>query len=130
MSNWTHVAAVVRIDSLRLYDDEPNFADHFGHEVKWEDDMSVWDDAERNPEKYLPMGSEGSLQMSVWINPNRSHLDAYTVTIFGDLRDHDSPDSIIQWFRRKCENIMVRNATIEVANELNGVKTWNYCKYE
>ena len=76
------------------------------------------------------MGSEGSLQKSVWEDPDRSSVAAYTVSIFGDLRDHDSCDEIIDWFKEKCENLMVRNAVITVNNERNGTKTWTYERKE
>lgn len=74
------------------------------------------------------MGSEGSLQKSVWINPNDSHVARYTVSIFGDLRDCDSVDEIIEWFKNKCKALdgRVRQATITVNNECYGTKSYTY----
>lgn len=127
MSNWTHVAGVVRIDAIRLPGfDELDIEKHFGKECYWDSPVSVWDDARENPDNYLPMGSEGSLSKSVWINPDLHDVSSYTVTVFGDLRDHDSPDEIIEWFKEKCKGIAVRQATITVQNEMNGTKSWTY----
>lgn len=124
MSNWTHVAGVVRIDDLRLSDETPDFDKMFGKEVRYEDSLDVWEDADENPDDYLPMGREGSLRKSVWINPDNSSISAYTVSIFGDLRDHDDPQAIVDWFEKKLKNVWVRQAMITVSNECNGEVSW------
>ena len=131
MSNWTHVAGVIRIDDLRFDETKiPDFDKIFGKALRWEDDWP--EDIELKKEEYLPLGSEGSLEMSVHVNEDIQCMAAYVVTIFGDLRDHDSPDEIINWFKEKCDLINssddviggVRNACIVVENEWNGVRTW------
>lgn len=48
------------------------------------------------------------------------------VNIFGDLRDHESPDKIVNWFKAKLEGQFVRQAVITVENEKNGTVTWTY----
>ena len=132
MSNWTHVAGVVRLDFINVFNRQlPDFDKMFGKECLFESAGDVWRDTHANPDSYLPMGSEGSLQKSVWINPNKSHIAAFTVTIFGDLRDHDSAEEIIEWFKKKCEEVcahhcFVRNAVITAENEVNGTMTWVY----
>lgn len=129
MSNWTHVAGIVRIDSLRILDDESfDFERVFGKELRFDDGYEAFDDAQANPEKYLPLGSEGSLTMSVWSNPDIHDVTAYTVSIFGDLRDHDSPKEIIRWFKGKCNLFggRIRNACIVANNEWNGTESWHY----
>lgn len=114
MSNWTHVAGIIRVDGLRI-NGKPkvDFDEILGKECLWESPTGVWDDAETNPDKYLPMGSEGSLQKSVWENPIKNCLDAYTISIFGDLRDHHSTSDIIEWFKEKCKLLWVRNAVYD-----------------
>lgn len=126
MSNWTHVAGIIRIDDLRLGDTIPDFDGLIGMELHYEDTIAKWDDAHYHPEKYLPLGSEGSLMKSVWINPEEGVVAAYTVSIFGDLRDHDDAQEIVDWFKKVCEKFAVRNAVIVVENELNGQITWTY----
>lgn len=124
MSNWTHVAGVIRVDSLRISDID--FDKIFGKECLCDSPSEVWDDALENPDKYMPMGSEGSLQKSVWENPDRACTAAYTVTIFGDLRDHDTTSDIVEWFKEKCKSLWTRSAVITVENELNGTETYTY----
>lgn len=129
MSNWTHVAAIVRVDNFR-FDDSFNANDYFeevfGKELRWEANSKLWDEADEHPERFLPLGSEGSLTMNVWENPNKSCMAAYVVTIFGDLRDHDDPNAIVEWFQKKISDIWVRQATITVENEWNGTVNWTY----
>lgn len=128
MSNWTHVAGIIRMNSFRF--DELYNEDYFdkliGKECLFDAPLNVWDDAEENPDDYLPMGSEGSLQKSVWIDPDPSNIAAYTISIFGDLRNHDDIDEIIDWFKKICSKIWVRQAIITVLNERNGEKNWLY----
>ena len=130
MSNWTHVAGIIRIDDIRIGNTTPDFDKIIGKECLYESADEVWEDADKHPQDYLPMGSEGSLEKSVWINPDRSCIAAYTVSIFGDLRDHDDPNAIIRWFKDKirelCERFIIRQATITVDNEYNGTENWTF----
>lgn len=130
MSNWSHVSSVIRIDAFRFDDELPDFDSLIGKELNYHDPTEKWEDAEKFPNEYLPMGSEGSLCKSIWINPDVSCLAAYTVTIFGDLRNHDDPDEIITWFKELCSKLSVRDAIIKVANEVNGTRTWVYTDEE
>ena len=128
MSMWTHVAAVVRIDDLPFLK-KTDWQAYFGKECLFDDPSEVWKDAEEHPDEYLPKGSEGSLRSSLWINPDRYSAAAYTLTIFGDLRDYDSPYPVLEWFKKKLEGIpLVRQATITVETE--GVETLNYTYVE
>lgn len=131
MSNWTHVAGIIRVDGLRIDDiEEVDFDKIIGKECLWGSPSEVWKDADENPDKYLPMGSEGSLQKTVWENPDKSCLASYTISIFGDLRDHYSTTEIIEWFKSKCKELWVRNAVITVYNELYGTETYTYKESE
>ena len=76
------------------------------------------------------MGSEGSLRKSIWINPNGDCSARYTISIFGDLRDHHSTSDIIEWFKEKCKLLWVRNAVITVNNEWCGTETYTYVDEE
>ena len=120
MSAWTHVAAIVRVDYIRMFDNlaGPDWDAIFGKECLFFEFIGKWGDAMAHPETYLPMGSEGSLRKTVWTNPDLSHADAYTVSIFGDLRDYDSPETIIEWFKKivNSDSLDVRQACITVTN--------------
>ena len=126
MSTWTHVAGVVRIDGILGMGPEPDWDDIFGKECLWEADPEVWHDLDKHPEKYMPCGSEGTLQKVVWTNPEKSCMAAYTVGIFGDLRDWYDIDAIITWFKKiiKSEDLWIRSAVITVTN-CQKTKTWS-----
>jgi hypothetical protein len=128
MSNWTHVAGIIRVDRIRVDDDveELDFDEILGKECLSYSSREVWDDSRKHPDKYLPMGSEGSLQKTVWENPDRGRVNSYTVSIFGDLRDHDNTSEIIDWFIEKCNLLWVRSAVITVENDLHGTETYTY----
>lgn len=127
MSNWTHVAAVIRIDDFRFGDfTEPDWDKIFGKELLYDELYEKWEEADKYPERYLPMGSEGSLHKNVWVNHDKSSATAYTVSIFGDLRDYDDLDEIINWFKEKCGMLNTRQATIVVSNGLSGNKVWSF----
>ena len=128
MSNWTHVAGIVRIDGLRGLIETPDFDKIFGKECLFDSPSAVWRDYDEHPDDYLPMGCEGSLQKSIWVNPDEDCAAAYTVSIFGDLRDHHNPMEIIDWFKQICarDDLWIRNACIVADNELNGVVSWHY----
>jgi hypothetical protein len=129
MSNWTHVAGIIRVDRIRVDDDveELDFDEILGKECLNYSSREVWDDARKHPDKYLPMGSEGSLQKTVWENPDRGRVASYTVSIFGDLRDYEGiPSDIIDWFIEKCNLLWVRSAVITVDNDLHGTETYTY----
>jgi hypothetical protein len=126
MSNWTHVAGIIRVDGFRAgADTESDWDSIIGKELRYEDVFEKWVEAEDHPERFMPLGSEGSLTKSVWVNPNECCVAAYTVSIFGDLRNHDDPDAIVEWFKDKCSKLYVRQATITVKNEWNGMRTWS-----
>lgn len=127
MSTWTHVAGVVRVDAIRMgMAAEVNWDDIFGKECLWEESSSVWHDLDAHPEKYMPCGSEGTLQKVVWTNPEESYIAAYTVGVFGDLRDWYDVDAIIEWFKKivRSEDLWVRSAVITVTNS-QVTKTWS-----
>lgn len=128
MSIWTHVAGIIRIDAWPGIDPEPDFDEIIGRECLYESDDIVWKEMSNHPDCFLPKGSEGTLQKSVWINPYPSAA-RYTVSVFGDLRDHYSPNEIIRWFEKVCKRIndlgyWIRNAIITAENELNGCRSW------
>lgn len=141
MSVWSHVLCSFRFDSFRN-DWVLNVKDYtikdfhniIGKECLWDSEETVWDDVKNNSDTYLPMGSEGSLRMSLWTNPNKDEIPSYTVTIFGDLRDHDDKkyvDDMIKWFIDKCNeieddkdnNLSIRQAFIQIDNEAFGLKS-------
>lgn len=123
MSNWTHVAGIIRVDSV--LGPEVDWDILLGKELVYGEEYGKWAEADEYPKLFMPFGSEGSLHKNVWTNPNKRHMARYTVSIFGDLRDHDDPDAIIKWFQNKCAGLYVRQASIVVSNERNGDREWH-----
>lgn len=121
MSCWTHVEAVFRIDDFAPFNHKTDFDSVFGKECLWE--TGDFKDAIKHPSKYLPMGSEGSLQKSVWTNPDHGSLAMYVVTVWGDLRDFDSADEIEKWFRKCCSKFKftLRQAVCDIKID-NGIR--------
>ena len=112
MSAWTHVNASIRIDSLKGL--VPPFdKSKLGTVVEY-GDVSPSD----NP---MPVGSEGSLNYTFWDNPSESSMAAYTVNIFGDLRDFTEFDEIIQYLEGITDKEMIRSGVAEISNHFERV---------
>lgn len=116
MSVWTHINGSIRIDSIHFLDNlnKADIAKILGKIVTWEDLME--DTSEIATE--LPMGSEGSLQYTIWENPDSSDITRFTVNIWGDLRDYRDLDAIKKWFEKVLNSgFMIRSAVLEVEVE-------------
>ncbi len=117
MSIWTHVAAVIRVDCFRYpNEDRFNFDNFVGKEIHFKDDEEKWDYAEEHKDEFMPFGSEGGLTKVIWENPDKNAVPSYTITIFGDLRDYNELDEIIEWFKRVCDKFHIRQACITCTN--------------
>lgn len=143
MSVWTHVAAIFRVDGLKVGRDGPKINGYVKpdwdkvtgkaiYECDWltDDDYELqrlhrsWEEYEKDPELFMPAGSEGSLQRAVWVNPDRSCAARYVVTVFGDLRDYEDHEAIKEWFEKVCERCYVRQAVCncDVSGDMH---TWD-----
>lgn len=107
MSQWTHVAATIRIDSIFRNGGYEQIQDALGKTLSWEDKID-------SDTYYMPYGSEGSLKYIITENPDESSVSAFTVTIYGDLRDYDDADAIIKWFEEVCNKFFIRQAVITI----------------
>lgn len=103
MSEWTHVNASIRIDSIRCLEG-----------INIEKIYSVICN------KHI-FGSEGGLECNIWDNPNKNCIAAFTFNIFGDLRDYDDSEEILNWFSDICNKLFIRSAIIEIDMEYNTV---------
>lgn len=97
MSQWTHVAGIIRIDSMAgiLSADtiKLTLKALMGTPVTYEDLMG--DDIET----HVPMGSEGSLQYEIVKTRDENGLPWGHVAVWGDLRDYTDVEAIKVWFQ-------------------------------
>lgn len=120
MSNWTHVNGIFRIDCIRCLQEDPDFKEIFGKQCLFDDPNELWNEKNEHPERFLPSGSEGTCRISIWVNPNVNDMAAFTVSIFGDLRDHDSTDDVMEYFKQTCQKLksfVIRQAVMTAYNE-------------
>lgn len=119
MSQWTHVCGCIRYDALRLagmpYSTIEDIKKLVGNPVSFDDPEKKWDECN------VPLGSEGSIQFVFWSNPSPNSLSAFTVAVFGDLRDFGKDDvpKIREWFNKVTtgKGVMVRSAIVEICVE-------------
>jgi len=108
MSQWTHVAGVIRIDGLpsvvglNQEQERAEIRKTLGNTCSYDDDAPKWDACN------VPCGSEGSLQHSYsFVGHDEagegivasSSLTRSAIAIWGDLRDYDDDNGIIKWFK-------------------------------
>jgi len=129
MSMWIHVAAVVRIDSFCYISDEQLEA-IFGKQCPPGSDSAIRADMHEHPERYLPKGSEGTLELSAWHNPDEHDARSTTVSIFGDLRGTCDTEPLVKWFKEKCmlcaKQYRIRQAVITIDPEFLEPVTYRY----
>jgi len=120
MSQWTHVCGCIRYDALRIHKNMPfstieEIKALIGNPVSFDDPLEKWNACK------VPCGSEGSIQFLFWENPILNYVAAFTVAVFGDLRDFGPEDipKIEQWFNRVTNqpNLMVRSAILLIEAE-------------
>lgn len=114
MSQWTHVAGMVRFDTIR-------------HLMRSHNDETM----QRIVEESVPSGSEGPCVVHVHENPMKEALAAFAVSIHGDLRDfgHEDIEEIETWMkgvsrRARAERIAIRQFVISAEVEGHGTYTW------
>ncbi len=112
MSYWTHVNCIMRVDEVYGYTpDGAILRDLFK--------TCTYDSSEKEfAECNVPCGSEGSLQVSIWISPSEYGVDRYTVSIFGDLRDYEETrhQEIVEWLNHMIQDkeLMIRDGVMTV----------------
>lgn len=127
MSTWTHVAGIIRAYGVQNWEPDHDWDSIVGKECLWGSSRETWKDADEHPEEYMPCGSEGTLQKSIWVNPDKSDMNSYVISVFGDLRDWYDVDAIVVWFKKIVKNkLSVRSAVITVINTLDDTRTWSY----
>lgn len=136
VSSWTHVAAVFRINRPRVGMEGPSINGYVkpswdritGKVIHYSDwlmyDTYEYERAERDyreyhkhPNRFIPTGSEGSLQRLVHVQRSGNAV-TYVLTVYGDLRDYDDAEAIHEWFDNVCERCSIWQAVC--ACKVNG----------
>ena len=125
MSIWTHVAAIIRIDSIKGFGMGPESKEEIekvlGPVAEFNGSDEDWNSCT------LPRGSEGSLQYTIWENGDEHCTDAFTVSVFGDLRDYEETEPIEKWFNEFCGKFpLIRQAICVVEVEYGETKVFQY----
>lgn len=126
MSIWTHVAAIIRIDSIKGFDIGPQSKEELekvlGPVAEFDGTDEEWNACT------LPCGSEGSLQYVIWENEDEHCVSAFTVSVFGDLRNYDETESIEKWFNEFCGKFsgLIRQAVCLAEVEYGETKIFQY----
>lgn len=119
MSTWTHVAGIVRLDYIRLSEDDGAITS-IVHSVLG--GMVDYNSPMREVMACtIPKGSEGSLRYDFLTNSDEL-ISSATLVVRGDLRDYDTPNEIFSWFENKLKeltkrHIFLRQAVITVEVE-------------
>lgn len=107
MSYWTQVKGKIELEVMnktatvdKVEDDIRNI---LGREVSFEDDEEVWKDTMIHPDKYLLMGSEGSLSVNIEHRQEELGHVIYSIYLGGSLRDFAFEDKAIEWFKDKVD---------------------------
>ena len=112
MSTWAHVVGCIRIDGIKeLGASLEKLEKTLGPMCTWEN----WND-----NSTLPRGSEGGLQYRV-IEYNNG-MPWVAVPVWGDLRDYETPDGIVAWWKNILPKLgIVRDAILQIT--INGIST-------
>ena len=123
MSTWTHICGMIRVDSFRIFNNITNDLHNLFKTCSFDGPREEWNKCT------VPCGSEGSLKVTIWENPDKESLASHTISIFGDLRDYGKSrkKEFVAWWKhvlKECENekkgCWIRNAIINFEFEDGG----------
>lgn len=112
MSTWVQVHSTLIVDQKEgetKSEFKSKMEKIFGKNCLWNAPKEIWNDAEEHPDQYLPMGSEGTLEMTIG---RGKYFDQYAgndgqlvkacwiVSINGGLRDRIGVDWINEWYSK------------------------------
>lgn len=135
MSSWVQVLAtfdcrtsdpsdafgkecVVRLPDRDLFEDDDEFYKAMDDALDgYRKELEKY---RESPESYLPMGSEGTLEMVECRKPWHDAGERF-VTVYGGLRDRDSGNfqDIKEWFDRSCGRCDVHDAICWMSDGTN-----------
>lgn len=115
MSQWSHVNAIIRFDSLM----------GIGAPTESElGEISTWEHPVDGTT--LPCGSEGSLRYNIWRSPDTNSVASHTVGFWGDLRSYSDVDEILEYFTKITAGKMIRSGILEIDVEGERCSIYRY----
>lgn len=118
MSIWTHVAGCIRVDSIDcIHDITPEIKKIF-KSCSFDSPREDWDKCN------MPCGTEGSVQWSLWVNPDKSAMASHVITLFGDLRCYgkDEEKEITLWWKRTISKLNTCKGSFGVRDAILSVR--------
>ena len=97
MSIWTHVNASIRFDGIPALG---TTIANLGHTCQFDSSEKIWGECN------VPCGSEGSLQYRLW--KTGDGLVWYNAMIWGDLRDYDDIQQILDYLNKIIQGHIIR----------------------
>jgi len=141
MSLWTHVTGVIRIDGIPKFNDKyttKELSSFIGKSWPFNDLIDYYKLCRESNLPYtnpldnctLPYGSEGSVDYI--IHEYNTGMPWVVVTFWGDLRDYDSPEEVIDWAKKLLDKLesfdyYVRQFCFTVSNEQRTLELNNSC---
>ena len=131
MSQWTHVAGIIRIDSMvgllgRLDTTERILRDRLGYTWNYDDLGNKARDIHID-NSHVPFGSEGSVQYEIVKTRSETGSGKHSlswghIAIYGDLRDFDDPNEIYNWLGNALvdvnkDGISIRDIIVSIVVE-------------
>lgn len=114
MSTWTHITGTIRFDGIADLMPSPEL----GNTCNYSSEEKLWDSCN------VPCGSEGSLQHNLQTNPDS--MAKWVATFWGDLRDYEDEEEVINYFNRIVEGRMIRQGIFSFEVESRGCRTFIY----
>lgn len=120
MSIWTHVAGMIRVDSIF-----PKGIPSLGRTCDFDSPQSEWDLCD------VPCGSEGSLFWRFENTQRGNSLSRGHFSIWGDLRSYENPDEVLAWLNTLPEILRdagfgIRQAVVQCEVENQGAHLFHF----
>jgi len=106
MRIWTHINASIRLDNTHF---DEKYKPNLGPSTD-----SIYENGDKEYDGIIPCGSEGSLKYNIWYGKGEGNVADCTVSIFGDLRDYDNVEEILNYFTNITKGKSVRSGILEI----------------
>lgn len=133
MSQWTHVNAVIRWDGFSAMEDTfrpslgkmylPYDFDLYGDSPG--DTSLLFPNCAPDEDGFIPCGSEGSLKYFTY-RESGIGMRLWVSMIWGDLRDYNDKEAILEYFRKITEGRLIRSGILEINVEYQSTSVFRF----